>query len=384
MENQIVKFHNDTNRVNLGNLGVNESQLFFAICSKLNNQGNATLAFDMPEIRTMMGGAAKTNKEITAYVKRLWENIKYANFWILLGNRADNIMLFRRFSLIFTDNTHTELVSIEVSVNDEFQYLLNNFIGNFTQFELAEFNGLDGRYAKNLYRLLKQFRHTGRCDTFKNDWDSFVRLMGIPKVMRIADIDKGILNLACKALMKHNKKSNRIPFENLKYEKIKDKSQRGRGGKVVGISFTFTPQLKECEYYPTSTKDEKIAQLRQESNEQQKEIFDLKMKNEKLQMSYEKAQSENLGLGYAIYHGLRFIKLDKFNNIQNHRIVEVRDSTNLFNSSILEVKILNESTGAEWNMDFDSRKHLENFVKKNEYEFHITNVELMAKNRRKW
>lgn len=384
MENQIVKFHNDTNRVNLGNLGVNESQLFFAICSKLNNQGNATLTFDMPEIRTMMGGAAKTNKEITAYVKRLWENIKYANFWILLGNRADNIMLFRRFSLIFTDNTHTELVSIEVSVNDEFQYLLNNFIGNFTQFELAEFNGLDGRYAKNLYRLLKQFRHTGRCDTFKNDWDSFVRLMGIPKVMRIADIDKGILNLACKALMKHNKKSNRIPFENLKYEKIKDKSQRGRGGKVVGVSFTFTPQLKECEYYPTSTKDEKIAQLRQENEEQQREIIDLKMKNEKLQASYEKAQSENLSLGYAIYHGLRFIKLDKFNNIQNHRIVEVKDSTNLFNSSILEVKILNESTGAEWNMDFDSRKHLENFVKKNEYEFHLTNVELMAKNRRKW
>ncbi len=131
----IVKFHNDTNRVNLGNLGVNESQLFFAICSKLNNQGSATLTFDMPEIRTMMGGGAKTNKEITTYVKRLWENIKYANFWILLGNRADNIMLFRRFSLIFTDNTHTELVSIEVSVNDEFQYLLNNFIGNFTQFE---------------------------------------------------------------------------------------------------------------------------------------------------------------------------------------------------------------------------------------------------------
>ncbi len=30
---------------------------------------------------------------------------------------------------------HNDTVSIEVSVNDEFQYLLNNFIGNFTQFE---------------------------------------------------------------------------------------------------------------------------------------------------------------------------------------------------------------------------------------------------------
>ena len=384
MENQIVKFHNDTNRVNLGNLGVNESQLFFAICSKLNNQGSATLTFDMPEIRTMMGGAVKTNKEITAYVKRLWTNIKHADFWILLGRKEKAVMLFRSFTLIYTDDSKTELESIEISVNDEFQYLLNNFIGNFTQFELAEFNGLDGRYAKNLYRLLKQFRHTGRCDIFKNDIDGFIRLMGIPNHMRWAEMDRVIISLACKALMKHNKKSNRIPFENLKYEKIKDKSQRGRGGKVVGISFTFTPQLKEYECYTTDTKNEKIAQLRQENEEQQREITDLKMKNEKLQASYEKAQSENLSLGYAIYHGLRFIKLDKFNNIQNHRIVEVRDSTNLFNSSILEVKILNESTGAEWNMDFDSKKHLENFVKKNEYEFHITNVELMAKNRRKW
>lgn len=384
MENEIVKFHNDTNRVNLGNLGINEAQLFFAICSKLNNQGSATLNFKIPEIRAMMGGSNKTNKEITAYVKKLWTNIKYADFWILLGNREKAVMLFRSFELVYTDDKKTELVEINISVNDEFQYLLNNFIGNFTQFELAEFNGLDSRYAKNLYRLLKQFRHTGHCNVFKNDLSGFVRLMGIPNHMCWAEMDRVIISLACRTLTKHNKKSNRIPFENLKYEKIKDKSQRGRGGKVVGIIFTFTPQLKECEYYPTSSKDEKIAQLYQENSEQQKEIFDLKMKKDKLQSSYEKAQRENLSLGYAIYHGLRFLKFDKFNNIQTHRIVEIKDSTNLFNSSLLETKMLNESTGEKWSMDFDSRKHLENYLKKNECEFHITNAELMAKHRRKW
>lgn len=384
MENQIVKFHNDTNRVNLGNLGVNESQLFFAICAKLNNQGSTTISFDMPEIRAMMGGAAKTNKEITAYTRKLWTNIKHADFWILLEKQDKAVMLFRTFTLFFTDSSKTELKKIEISVNDEFQYLLNNFIGNFTQFELAEFNGLDGRYAKNLYRLLKQFRHSGRCDIFKNDIGGFIDLMGIPKHMCWGEVDRVIIKLACRALMKHNKKSNRVPFENLTYEKIKDRSKRGNGGKVVGITFAFTPQAKESDLYDTSTKDEKISMLRQEIMEQEQEIFDLTARNDKIQAAYEKSQSENLKIGYAIYHGLRFVKLDKFNNIQNHRIVEVWDSKTLFTSSILEAKILNESTGESWNMDFDSRKHLENFVKKNEYDFASSNADIMAKHRRKW
>lgn len=34
--------------------------------------------------------------------------------------------------------------------------------------------------------------------------------------------------------------SKRQPFTNLKYEKIKAKG-RGRGGKVIGIKFTFDP-----------------------------------------------------------------------------------------------------------------------------------------------
>ena len=375
--NEIVKFHNDTNRVNLGNLGVNEAQLFFAICAKLNNQGNTTLTFTMPEIRVMMGGGHRTNKEITAYVKKLWTNIKHADFWILLEKQEKAVMLFRTFTLNYTDSSKKELDNIEISVNDEFRYLLNNFIGNFTQFELAEFNGLDGRYAKNLYRLLKQFRHTGYCNTFKDDLDGFIRFMGIPNHMRWGEMDRIIIRLACNALMKYNKKSNRIPFQNLTYEKIKS----GRGAKVVGIIFTFEPQK---DWYDTRSKNEKIAQLHQENNEQQQQIFSLTIENEKLREAYDKSQKENLRIGYSIYHGLRFINYDKFNHMQNNRILEVKDSKSLFKSSILEVTILNENTGDKWEMDFDSRKHLENYIKKNEYDFCVDNTILMSKRNVKW
>ncbi|MBR8637406.1 replication initiation protein, partial [Campylobacter coli] len=103
------------------------------------------------------------------------------------------------------------------------------------------FLSLSGKYKKTLYRLLKQYRTTGKAYF---EWEEFCRIMDIPENKTTGDIDKFILKPALKELTKERNLFDqvRVPFKNLAYEKEKQKGTRGRGGKVIGITFTFKPE----------------------------------------------------------------------------------------------------------------------------------------------
>ncbi|MBX5320310.1 hypothetical protein CD155_11055 [Staphylococcus caprae] len=53
---------------------------------------------------------------------------------------------------------------LTVSINPELKHILNEITGNFTKFELKEMTQLKSSYAKNMFRLLKQYKHTGHCE----------------------------------------------------------------------------------------------------------------------------------------------------------------------------------------------------------------------------
>lgn len=132
-----------------------------------------------------------------------------------------------------------------MQVNPQFEYILNQLTANFTAFELSEFIALSGKYTKTLYRLLKQYRTTGKAYF---EWEEFCRIMDIPEKFAMCDIDKRILKPAIKELSKERNLFDqvRVPFKNLAYEKEKAKG-RGRGGKVSGITFTFKPENIEMQ-----------------------------------------------------------------------------------------------------------------------------------------
>ncbi|CRF42856.1 replication initiation protein [Helicobacter ailurogastricus] len=110
----------------------------------------------------------------------------------------------------------------------------NYLHGNFTSFELLEFQNISGKYAKTLYRLLKQWKSTGVPP--KMEWGEFRELMGISnniKLLRV--LERDILRPATQELHK-------LPhFENLCYEKIKTK---GMGNRITHIQFYFQPLTK--------------------------------------------------------------------------------------------------------------------------------------------
>ncbi|GAA9352494.1 hypothetical protein TH0610_15190 [Helicobacter pylori] len=237
-DNTYITYHNNTNKVNLGKLSEREANLLFAIFQKLKDQGNTLIRFEPQELKQMiMVKSNLTNRQLLQILKNLLDNISGANFWIIREHvengeiYEDHIsyMLFKQFEIRIHKPTQT-IEYLEVQLNDSYQYLLNNLGmgGQYTSFKLLEFQKVRGKYAKTLYRLLKQYKSTGILSV---EWTQFRELLDIPKDYKMENIDQKILNPSLKELRKI------YPFEHLSYKKERRNSHDRR--KVTHIDFYF-------------------------------------------------------------------------------------------------------------------------------------------------
>lgn len=139
------------------------------------------------------------------------------------GNTIVQFVLFPRFKI---DSIN---LTLEVSVADEFQYLFNDLVSNFSIFELEEFVNLSSSYSKAIYRQLKRYKDTGIWNiTISN----FRSIIDIPESYRMCDIDTRVLNPALSELSNY--------FKDLKLIK---KHSKGRGNPVESLSFIFRKQI---------------------------------------------------------------------------------------------------------------------------------------------
>ncbi|WP_104750835.1 replication initiation protein [Helicobacter salomonis] len=253
--NQVV-LHNDIYKVNLGKLSAREINLLFSLFNRLKDNGDTVIHFTPQEIRAMIGSTKINEIELLKVVEALWEKVKAANFWEIMRFMEDgeelikrtNYFLFKHFTIV-SDKT-PKLRYIEVGVNAPyFLHLLNDLSANFTSLQLKTFLSLEGKYAKNLYRLLVRFEDVkthGKCKvlTYQSDFERFKDFMGIPKSLAVVDIDRIVLKPACKELAMleeeydpKNPDHQSLPYKTISYTKTK----KGKGNKVVGITFTFQP-----------------------------------------------------------------------------------------------------------------------------------------------
>nr|WP_208387764.1 replication initiation protein [Helicobacter pylori] len=250
-------YHNNANKVNLGKLSERESNLLFAIFQKLKDQGNTLIRFEPQDLKRMiMVKSNLTNRQLLQILKNLLDNISGANFWIIREHVENgevyedhtSYMLFKQFEIRIHKPTQT-IEYLEVQLNDSYQYLLNNLGmgGQYTSFNLLEFQRVRGKYAKTLYRLLKQYKSTGILSV---EWSQFRELLDIPKDYDMRSIDNFVLKIALKELRKI------YPFEHLSYKKER-KSHDKR--KVTHIDFYFE-QLPQGETKKQKQDDKQRAQ----------------------------------------------------------------------------------------------------------------------------
>ncbi|WP_145435183.1 replication initiation protein, partial [Staphylococcus hominis] len=85
----------------------------------------------------------------------------------------------------------------EISTSPNLKHILNSITNNFTKFELQEMTHLKSTYAKNMFRILKQFKHSGYV---KIGIDDFKTRLDVPNSYQMNDITKRVLKPIIKEL----------------------------------------------------------------------------------------------------------------------------------------------------------------------------------------
>ena len=219
-QNIIVKYDNQLNNFNYGRFTAVEADIFFSLIAKIKDT-NGLLMMSFDDLKTLSNYYSRDEKRFVHDVENTFTkylNLKYKE------DDGDVIKITNVFQRLMIARDK-RLVVVEVTPGME--DVIFSLSENFTRFELQEFTTIKGSYSKSLYRLLKQFRHTGY---FKISMEDFKFKLDVPKSYKVTHIDEVILKPSIKELSSC--------FENLKVEKEYKKSSSGKGRPaVVGYIF---------------------------------------------------------------------------------------------------------------------------------------------------
>lgn len=216
--NEIVKIHNDLTNEKLGKMNAKELDLFMAICHKMRDKGTCEVTVGFDELRRLGNYNENSNERMKKLL--LDANSKMLSFVIQIDDGDDTYQktLFKKFV------TNAKKATVTCEVWEELAYILNDIAKNFTRFELSEFVSLESKYAKRLYKLLKQYRIQGTYYTSKDD---FYRDLDVPVTYTNTNFNKKVLRPAVRECQKYIPSLKCIPRKS------------GRGGAVQGYTFTF-------------------------------------------------------------------------------------------------------------------------------------------------
>lgn len=221
MNKDLVKYKNDMNTLHFHGFSAVDLDMLMALCSRMKDKDEDVMEFDFVYLKSIMEYKAKDNDRFINDLDTM--NSKLIKVTASFKTDTKKVM----FVLFPTFEIDTEKETLKVRVNPDFKYLLNEITGQFTLFELQEFVSLSGKYSKNLYRLLKQYRRTG---TYRIDAIEFQKRMDIPEELEKKYHMRNCIKPAIEEL------TRLCYFKDLKVEPIK---ARKKGAPVTAYEFTF-------------------------------------------------------------------------------------------------------------------------------------------------
>ena len=223
--NEIVKYNNYMNVLKFRGFTTMDLNMLMALCAKARDVGKDEITFTFDELRGLTDYQQTSNQKFVNDIKRM--NNKLMQVTCNLETETESIM----FVLFPTFVTNYENLTLTVSVNTKFAFVLNELTKNFTRFELEEFVHLESKYAKNLFRILKQFKSTGYV---KIGVEEFRQKMDCSESYSNRRLFEKVINPALEELVKI--------FNNLKCEPV---YARKRGKPVIGYEFYFGKEVIE-------------------------------------------------------------------------------------------------------------------------------------------
>lgn len=234
MSGETVVYKNDMNLVPLRKFNNTEVNLFFTLCNKLKDKGTLTVNIPFEELKELSNYYSHDKRLFIQDLEKFYDKI------FSLTYREENENVIRRFVLFTKVEIYKDEEYVSIGVNTDLEHIINSLTSNFTKFELQEMTHLKSTYSKHMFRILKQYKHTGYV---KIKIDDFRERLDIPKSYRMTNINQKVLTPIIKELS--------FIFNNLHINKIKAK----KGRKIEYLEFVFDaekrihskrqPQLKD-------------------------------------------------------------------------------------------------------------------------------------------
>jgi len=243
--NEIVKYDNRMNKIALAGMTAHDQNLLMALCSKLRDQEENEIVIGFDELRDLIGYKSRDAVRFKTDLLRM--NAKLMSITCCIAD-PDTIEMFS----LFTDmRINLKKKTLAVSVHPRYRFLLNQLSGNFTRFELSEFSKIGHTSSKTLYRLLKQYRSSGK---FYIRQEELKRLFCVNAEIETKKFNAKMLYPAIEEVSTF--------FKDLEMEKVKN-------GKIVtAYIFRFTPEEKPAEeYVPSEVKEKKQEETQEEEKE---------------------------------------------------------------------------------------------------------------------
>lgn len=230
---EILKFHNDLNKIRFLNFNLYDYKIFFVVCVRVLEKGEDLIEIDFSELKEVLE-LTKSKTVTDTYLENII--LETSNKLSKINFNIEN-RFFKGFSTLFTDFyiPKTGEKKLYVKVNEKTKYILNDLVRNFTLANLQILNSLTSKYTYRLYLLLKQFENIEDKNKYQKDgklycWrnfeiENFKELMDIPKSYRMRDIDRQVLESSQEQLKPY--------FEDIFITKVK------KLRKVTNIIFYF-------------------------------------------------------------------------------------------------------------------------------------------------
>lgn len=240
--NTNVNMGNDLVTLPLKNFTASEMDIFLAICYKCQRQGSTEIKIPITELRTLSRYKNVSNKKFMDAIELTVKKIGSLGFTI--KKSSTYFEMFFPFSVFKFDLN----AFLKVKVNDEFLYLFNDFVGDYTTMDIKESAGLLSAYSKCIYKMLRRFRNMPS-PMWVVSLDDFKTFVDVPEGYSMGNINQRVLEPSIKELSEF--------FPNLKVEKIYS-AKTGKGRPFVsGLKFTFDkiPSKQKRDKYDGGTID---------------------------------------------------------------------------------------------------------------------------------
>lgn len=223
--NEVVKYNNYLNELKLKQFTNTELDFFMVLCAKMKNLNVQKVTFTFDEIKKLANYSITSKERFIKEIMKMNSKLMSIECTLQNKNKTFQFVLFPIFEIDSENNTLT------VSVNEQFKFILNDLVSNFTRFELCEFVNLSSKYSKQLYRFLKQYRTTGVF--IVTDIESFKEQLTCPSSYSNKELMRTCITPAIEEIKEKNL------FKNLTCTPQRAKK---RGSPVIGYVFEFEPE----------------------------------------------------------------------------------------------------------------------------------------------